>query len=1680
MIEPIAIIGIGCRFPQAPNPTAFWQLLCDGVDAITEIPGDRWNISQLYDPDPDLPGKISARQGGFLDQVDRFDPHPFKISPREAVSMDPQQRLLLEVAWEALEDAGQVSAQLAGSRTGVFIGISTNDYSRLASDYATRPQGYDLTGNALNIAAGRLSYSFNFRGPSLVVDTACSSSLVAVHLACQSIWNEEATMAIAGGVNVLLSPIGNLGLTKLKALSPDGRCKAFDATADGYVRSEGAGCVVLKPLSQALADGDPIYATIRGSAVNHDGRSKGLTVPYGPSQSAVIRDALARAQVSPGEIDYIEAHGTGTKLGDPIEVMALAEVLAVGRSPDAICALGAVKSNIGHLEAAAGIAGLIKVALSLKHGKIPPSLHFQTANPYIPFEKLPLRVQETLTPWPKAAHRPKAGVSAFGFAGTNAHVVLEAAPVSPAVVCDREPADVNQAHESHLLPLSAHTPAALNALVVGYQNLLKGSWDHITLQDLCYTASARRDHHRYRLAIVAYSLSDLQRQLSALDPTAIGAAMKRHGPKVAFVFTGAGAAWVGMGQHLLLREPVFRQVLEACDGLIWEVAGWSLLAELMGSEAQSRLQQPAIAQPTIFALQVALARLWQHWGIEPKVVVGDGLGEVAAAYVGQRLSLRAAVQRVCGLSRPMLAADSEAVDSGAASASGCTALLEISPAPQLSSDAAETVLTSLRPGQSGRSTLFTALGRLYEQGQPIRWSALFSAGVQVQPLPLYPWQRERFWVEKTPELEAGDQVSHPLIGQPLPLAITDTVFSTQLSLSQQPWLSGHQVAGLAILPGSAYLDMALAASDQISGQLENISIEAAMVLPRSGSRRVQMIVSPAGDFRIVSADGEASSDATSWVHHASGKLTTAPTLTPALTLAHAQASCTEPVDREAYYQQLRSRGLEYGESFQGLQQISRHDHQALARVQLPAGLPTPTAHRLHPVLLDAGFQLLFATLPNHGEDIYLPVGLGQLQLFQPVRSPLWIHGSIHPAATDQPTRWADLHLFDDSGQCLAILKDLQVRRIQPAALLQLARPDWQDWLYRVAWRPLLGAVPESADHPEPATAQSGHWLLFADSGGVAAALSEQLSQQGQTCTQIVAGQTLRLTGKHAWQINPQRPEDWSQLWEKVIRQGLLLQGAVHLWGADLPSDDSLPALQQAQELGVKAGLALAQGLTDRLSEAGGKLWFVTRGTQAIETPVAQVGASSLWGLGRVIASEYPQIWGGLVDLAERPQPEEAEQLMRELLAPNGEAIAHRATRYVARLTHAYPEAPPPLALRSDGTYLITGGLGSLGRQLAQHLIASGAKHLVLLSRRSPADAQIDKLRSAGSDLTLEIQLADVTQPDDIVRVLSEIRAKLPPLRGIFHAAGILEDGLVAQQTPEQFERVLAPKVAGAWNLHQLSQSCPLDYFMMFSSAAAILGSPGQANYAAANSFLDSLAHYRQGRGQPALSVNWGAWATGGMAEQLSEQAQQRLKRLGLSAIAPETGLRVLADLLQQQAAQVGVFPISWQQFASQIGTLPPLLSELAPVSPDQAMALSATEQAFLEMLKAADFERCHQLLGEHLQQHINQVLRRQPSHCLDPHQGFFDLGIDSLISAELTNALQASLNHPLSSTLLFDYPTIDALATHLSHLLYGHTQTSHAMAPSLLETQLEQLSTTVDQLSDAEAEAELLQMLATL
>jgi acyl transferase domain-containing protein/acyl carrier protein len=1578
-MELIAIIGIGCRFPGAKNPEAFWQLLRDGIDAITEIPTNRWDINELYDPNPEIPGKIGSRCGGFLEQVDRFDPHFFGISPREAVSMDPQQRLLLEVAWEALDDAGQVRERLSGTQTGVFVGISTNDYSLIQPDYASQLQGYDLTGNALNIAAGRLSYLFNFRGPCMAIDTACSSSLVAVHLACQSLWNGESTLALAGGVNVILSSAGNIGLTNLKALSPDGRCKTFDKQADGYVRSEGAGIVVLKPLSQAIADNDPIYALIRGSAINHDGRSKGLTVPYGPAQEALIRQALDKAGVAPAEISYVETHGTGTALGDPIEAIALGTVLATDRPSGSYCAVGSVKSNIGHLEAASGIAGLIKVALSLKHQQLPPSLHFQEANPYIPFDTLPLKVQQSLEPWSQGSSPAFAGISSFGFAGTNAHVVLEQAPQLAKLGQEEkqgENVDSNglsqpsspASHCSYLLPLSAHSPEAVKSLAQAYQEFLASKkLDAASLQDICYTASVRRTHHEYRIALMVHPEND---ELGMMADIASGRKHRHRRPKIAFVFSGQGPQWWAMGRELLEQEPVFRAAIEQCDTLISSHTHWSLLKELIADASQSRLHETEIAQPAIFALQVALAQLWRSWGIEPNAVVGHSLGEVAAAHIAGVLSLEDAVQLICDRGRLMQRA----------TGNGKMAAVELS--------AAET--ERLLRGYEDRLAIaaINSPTSTVVSGEPAALESFLQALQQEQPdvfckeLPVnYAFHSSQM----TPLAAELVQKLRQLQPQPGTIPIFSTV-TGQVSNGadfnaaywgcnvEQPVRFATAIEELVNAGQTIFLEISPhpVLSGYISQCLSHLGKEGTVLssLRRGQSERATLLNSLGTLYTL--------GFPVNWQQF----------YPPGCQVVSLPSY---PWQRERYWVEIAERQ--------------------------PQNTVTLSPEQFHNQMLNLLIQ---------GETA---------QLAQKLQT------------TGQ--------LSEDQVKLLPKILELLVKDLsQPVSPQYLS-----DSLYEVEWLPQTPVELKQALDQRSQKTQRSSWLIFADRGGVGDALKRLLEKLGETCIMVFPGEAYAVTESGDYQLNPARPEDFCQLFKEIlIPHQPTLQGVVHLWGMEstASNETTVSFLESAQALSCGSVLHLVQALVKARGSASPRLWLVTRGAQPVGSKPAplEVAQSPLWGMGRVVAIEHPEVWGGLLDLdPETAENEAAATLLAEIRNLEGEDhLAFRSgQRYVARLVPSSELKPQPVSLHADGTYLITGGLGELGLRIAQWMVAHGARHLILTGRRGLPDRSSWEKLSHDTDIwgritaiqglealgaTVTVAQADVSNLAQMSSVFEQLHSNDPPLRGVIHAAGLLGYQTIQEMDFKTLQSVLQPKTVGTWILHQLTQEMSLDFFVCFSSISSLLGSKGQLHYAAANHFLDAFAHHRRALGLPALSINWGPWAGGGMA---GADYQTGLTRMGLEALQPEPAIETLGQLLGTDLIQTTVAKVDWSVFRAiyEAKGRSSLLEKLGvPVHAQEHQPLVEKLQLMRQLEKAPASKR-QDLLIAHIQGEVAKVLGLNPSHLPGLDRGFFEMGMDSLTSVELKNRLEASIGKSLPATLAFDYPTIKDLCEYLARVVLG-------------------------------------------
>jgi acyl transferase domain-containing protein/acyl carrier protein len=1772
--QPIAIIGLSCRFPGAKDPEAYWNLLQEGKDAIREVPPERWDKETYYDPDSSLPGKGVSYWGGFLENIDQFDPFFFGISPVEAKYMDPQQRLLMELAYEAFDDAGQRKGELDGTRTGVFVGISINEYSSVQFQDTSLITSHSGTGSALSIAANRISYFFNFRGPSVAVDTACSSSLAAIHLACQSIRNGDCNMAIAGGVNMILSPAHSIAFSKAGVLAPDGRCKTFDARANGYVRGEGGGLVVLKSLSAALKDGDPVQALILGSTISQDGRTNGLMAPSQEAQEAMLRQAYQTAGISPGSIQYVETHGTGTLLGDSMEAKALGKVIGKQRA-EGPCAIGSVKTNIGHLEAAAGIAGLIKVILSLKNKTLPPSLHYESPNPHIPFEELNLRVNSRLAPWPENSGPALAGLSSFGFGGTNVHMILQQAEHEQELDQQQEVASL------HLLPLSARSEEALHSLARTFEQLLSPN-SGAALEDICYAAARRRSSFDHRIVLIGHSREELQAALRAFregvpTPDLIREEpLSVNDPGIVFVFAGQGGQWQGMGRELMEQEPVFRQTIEQLDSLIQEQFGWSLMNVFTSEPEDSRLDEIDIVQPAIFAVQLGLTALLQSWGIKPGAVIGHSMGEVAAAYTAGMLSLEDAIQVICGRSRLMkqlrgsgsmlltelrpeqarefldeygdevniaavnspnstvlsgstvavekvmqeleeknlfcklvkvdVASHSpqvdplreallkllEGIDPGKGNTpfystvtgergdklvlhakywmdnlrqpvlfadvteqllhDGYSVFVEIGPHPVLLGSIHQTLqvhkksaglLPSLRREEAERDRLLRTMATLYTAGLDIDWSRLYPGQGNYIYLPPISWQRQRYWIETARQSSRyarypdplTDSQMHPLLGETIQLAHADSSYIWQTALNDKrlAFLEDHQIDEEVVLPAAAYIEMALKALEESglkpSYEIADFIFQKKMILGKGTPGYVQAVLKPDQGNKFSLHIYSRTASQSPWTLHAFCVLVPQKTVEGEEERNDSaevlfQQPGSQRISGEAFYQRLQSNGLQYGPAFRAVREVWQKGHEAWGQISLPQLVETvPNPFNIHPALLDACLQLIAATGPaSERQQLYLPIECSRIRLFSSPPHSLISHVSLRPSNNPDPSVIeADVSLLDDQGKCIGLLEGFRLKRIERHTPPRFSRED--TWLYELRWQ--TGELaPGVALSPE----ETKQWLIFADDKGLGEKLAEQLEAKGDQCHLLPVAEMIE-----------QLEKEGEGKVEERVRQFISslpssLHGIIHCWSLSIsPQASGDSRVSDIQHLlGCNSLLYLVQALSGRLARTP-RLWLVTQGGQSIRPgePVS-VEQSALWGLGKVISFELPELKCVRIDLDPQQAAAEASPyLLRQLSVENEEdQIAFRdGNYYVLRLLPFLPKTTSQISnvkIQPDSTYLVSGGLGALGLLTAKWMVKKGARHLVLLGRSEPDDATkkvLEDMQREGVEVVAA--QADVSNSLQLETVLDELKENMPPLRGIIHAAGVLDDSSLLNLNAERMKKVMAPKVEGSWNLHRASLDQPLDFFVLFSSAVSVLGSPGQGNYAAGSAYLDALAHYRRERGLPAISINWGPWAEVGLAAEAMErlEAQNASTEHLIKVIELEQGLEVLEWLLAVSPAQVAVLPFDLKNllelYPAAAGM--PFFAEVGGRDTHVARLYARPKLQQAYVAPRSEIER---KLAELWQQtlHIDRI---------GIHDSFFELGGDSVLAAQILGLAQSTFGIRINPQDAFQAFTIEKLGEKL-------------------------------------------------
>jgi len=1604
----------------------------------------------------------------------------------------------------------------------------------------------------------------------MTVDTACSSSLVALHLACAALRQGECDLALAGGVQVMSTPATFVEFSRLRGLAPDGRCKAFSASADGVGWSEGCGVLVLKRLSDADRAGDRVLALVRGSAVNQDGRSQGLTAPNGPSQQRVIRRALAVSGLAPNDIDAVEAHGTGTTLGDPIEAGALAEVFGPTRQEGAPLHLGSSKSNLGHTSAAAGVLGVIKMVLALQHEQLPKTLHAETPSEHIAWQGSGLSLLLESRPWPRRAGRPRrAGVSGFGVSGTNAHVILEETPVRAVGAAPSAPAPLAVAVP---LLVSGRDEAALKGQARRWAAWLAAHPD-VAWPDVLRTAALHRTHFPRRAALFVEDVAQATNALSAVAEGCVHAAVTMMGHAadgpLAVLFTGQGSQRAGMGRALYGR-PGFEAFTRAFDAAAaaCDINLDQSLRQVMWPtewECSALLDQTRYAQPALFALEVALFRQCQGWGVRPQMVLGHSVGELVCAHLADVMSLADAAELVCARGRLMheLAtsggqmASVEASEAETRSAlaelsellrgsveiacvntpkqtvvsgdgvgvavvvrhfdglgrkssrlsvshafhsahmdgmleafrtvaerlvyqpptltvvsnvtgqvadldrgdlvtadywvrhvrqavrfaegvhsavkAGARTFLECGPhgvlcamlaeCVSLAEEAVVATLPMLRKGHQEPKTIVSALGGLHVHGHRVDWDAMLG-GTNSSPaaLPTYAFERQRYWFKPksgaTDVTAAGlSRTAHPFLGAATSLAESDgELFTGRLSLSAHPWLADHKVFDTVVMPGTGIVELALAAGLAVgSPTVLDLTLSVPLGLPAKGGVRVQVRVE-AADAQgrrafTLHSQREGATEDTPWVQHVTGVLGAAqdPALDGSLEAWPPQGAT--PLDLTDLYAWLSARGLRYGPAFQGLTAAWRDGSTLYGQVALAASEADAAGdYGLHPALFDAAFHVLAAAQkvegPQEAGSVLLPFSWSNVALHAMGAGELRVRVDLS-TPDDSERMSASIAVCDGTGQRVATVGTLSLRRAtaeQVHAAVHVERRD----LYRVNWQPVPLA---------PWKVASDKVVVVGGEGGLANVLGiSHVADVGALRSRLDAGETAA---------------------ERVIFDKTSGPGSADVHEA--AGTIELPAAVQAET--TRALVELQALLSDARLAKSALVWVTSSaiGTGAADG-VGDLVRAPLWGLLRSARHEHPERVLRLVDVdGEEPT---AERLWPLLVADAEPELAWRQRKALAaRLQVVGPadagssQAAP--ALEREGTVLITGGMGELGQALARHLVSQhGVRHLVLTSRRGRqapgADELVMSLLSLGAE-TVDITACDVGERSDVLRVLDAMSPE-HPLTGVFHLAGVLDDGVVSELTAERLGHVLRPKVNGAWHLHELTKGKGASAFVMFSSAAGVMGNPGQANYAAANAFLDALAARRHEEGLPGQALAWGLWESEGvgMTARLGAAKLARMRRAGLRPIPVERGMALLDEALAR--AEVGLVAMHLDLGAVQrrVGVdarVPALFRTLVRPGLRRVGARGIAAGALRRRLPSlAEKDRLEAVVAM-VQEVVAAVLGLAGAAAVPSSQPLKELGLDSLMAVEIRNQLSARAETTLPVTLVFDYPTPQAIAT---------------------------------------------------
>ena len=1758
----IAVIGFACRFPGAGNFEEFWHNLANGVDATREIPADRWDVGSIF-TGSGLDPNNNCTRGGFIEDIDQFAAAFFDVPGDEAVVMDPQQRLLLEIAWQTFEYAGYSRSRVWNQNIGVFIGARAGTYKAEGSKKVIRAL---LTGSISNFTAARLSDYFNIKGPSLVFDTACSSSLVAVHYACKSILANECRMALAGGVELKVHPQAYISLNLAKALSPDGRTFAFDKRANGFVPGEGVGAVLLKPLNRAVADGDTVYGLILGSAVNNDGSTMGITTPEPESQKRVIGLAVDDAGVNPETISYIEAHGTGTMIGDPIEIKALTEIYDNYTSRKNYCAIGSVKTGIGHLDTAAGIAGLIKVILAFNHRQIPATLHCYEPNPRFSFVDSPFYLNTSLSRWSPIQGVRRAGISSFGFGGTNCHLVLEEAPT---VSADLAPGGDGK---PYVFSLSAKSESALKRLEAVYLDHF-GKNPALDIRDICFTVNMGREPFPYRRAVVCRDKAELIEKLSAAEGWT---SHVQKPPCLAFLFPGQGALYPGMAGELMETEPIFRDALERCSEIISRCIDRPP-QELLSASDPEMLAETRITQPLTFAVSYALAQLWLARGIKPSVVMGHSVGEYVAAAIAGVFSLEEALKLVCMRGRlmqdlckrgsmavfftgqervegylsalpaeerklvslaavngannivisgdddtvnrlmetakgdkvrthplrvshafhsplmvPMLSAFGKVLDDihfstntidlisnvtgevveesllakeywlehimkpvqfaasiEAGIRHGVNIFLEVGPKAtlvsmvnQMNKDKSISSFSTLNKGVGDWQSIVEGVAQLYTRGVDIDFESFYGKIGRRIGLPTYPFERESYWYDQNVQTQAQGQAPHrlpPYLDSCSEFNLRRVVCHKMFSFQQDMTLQNHLLMNIPTLPAVVYWDMAYNLGRFALGPepfiLKEVVHQSPLQVPKNREVEARIILQQQQGmvFTIQSLQGE------NWLEHCQGKLEMAsPAPIEAADIDHVRKRLSaNRLEGQDLYNHFGVIGLEFGPLFRSIKEVWFNRQQALVRLQLPEGAD-PSPFTFPPSLLDGALQAIITVMGSRdkGDDrcTFVPFFIKEIHFRGNLPARCFGHIVVEESENDEIIH-SDVRLMDEGGQVKVYLKGCSLKRVpfakESAAVGRAAetrprREQEAGWLFKPVWvkKELSTAA------PKPPAKQV---VMLMNRDHRHEVLAQRFEEAGSPVIRVYSGKEFIANG-NVYVIDPHQPEHFKQLFGRLCEEHDIAD-LIHLWtfsGIE-NQQDSWEMIEEGQTAGIFSLFHLTTVLAAAKKRRPMNLRVITSFAQAVtgnESHLA-VEKSPLLGMVKVIPLEFPWIKCFVYDTDPIAHKDWARELYDEIGSGSDDIlVAYReGVRWVPVLSPVADNRPEPSEklLKKKGTYLITGGLGGIGLELAKYLARNYQARLLLLARSFAIPREqwpqycangdnpqmverirgIQEMEAYGSEV---VPLkGDVTKPEEMQQVLAYIRSRDIQINGIFHLAGTIADKSMLRKDWREFKEVLEPKVKGTYILSRLFSPEKLDFMLLFSSVASVLGNPGQADYAAANAFMDHYARYLHTRGLKVQAINWPMWSEAGMG--VYSGSLEASKKQGFTPLTLDQGL----EIVERALAHIDLPQL--------IVLHDPAVRELLK---DHIKGVTA---GTIPMGKSR--QKSH-IKG--IQAFITGMVSRLldiPEADVDPQETFLDVGLDSVTLIEMARKIEESLEIQLYPTIFFEHQTIDAFSRYL-------------------------------------------------